>query len=827
MKKMQCEVCGSTEIKKVSDGIFECQSCGVQYNTAEVKKLLVEVTGKVKIDHSEEVENNIKRAAQYEEAGNDAKAAEYYNAALDMDADNKVAQKRVKEIADQQELEDYYIIEPDVDPQENVRQFLEQLAATQNIACDIYKEIAIKSVTEKYMTFYFMKAKYQVDWTATACHIYYENQTVYKERYDSTLKRRVKEPVTEKVQRVNRVPQSGTHIFNSEELVLASESLGKHFTVETDTAKRALLSAFETQQDSKYSTYNTQKINPRDVQKEDGKFLYKGFVLDAQIDKRIYSDRKKKMADTASERAAPEITNSIGGDYYENLNATRYTLSESVAYVCIPVQIIEYTYKGKNYAALSDLLSYTTTMPLIYPCDTELATAMGRLETQKQSAQKAPGMKAGLVIMGIGLVCLLIGMLPGLAEIFIPLMLVLDVVGLILLLVSFIIQRSRKKKFKSSASDIKRTLFDPRVSALETTKKQFFEEYTDYASAQNAAANADCLAIKQTSPELGDAGAIRKKMAFVTNDVDSDDTITALEDGIKQIQKKRTIGILSGLLIGALLGVLGIVCLSEMRYLHTIASCILWATTIGGFGFAFFGSIVIMGNMNKRINDLRAAIAAHKLRKQLSEEFENPQERPESMSNQLSVWTEERITETIEQLTKQADKRIPPKQRLRDWIKKHKILLAITSGIVLLVLLAIAIESIICSVQAKPYEQGLIGRIFEYQRIDYRGDLDTYTYRFGENGKVEYSSITIDSNTSKTSYSYQRSEKYQIHYNIFTGEVTLVLDGSPCEVKCISGSTNISSFEQWGSTYYEITDSEDTSNGGNASQPPATQPPAT
>ena len=53
MKKMQCEVCGSTEIKKVSDGIFECQSCGVQYNTTEVKKLLVEVTGKVKIDHSD------------------------------------------------------------------------------------------------------------------------------------------------------------------------------------------------------------------------------------------------------------------------------------------------------------------------------------------------------------------------------------------------------------------------------------------------------------------------------------------------------------------------------------------------------------------------------------------------------------------------------------------------------------------------------------------------------------------------------------------------------------------------------------------------------
>ena len=36
MKKMKCEVCGSTEIKKIDDSIFECQSCGVQYSKDEV-----------------------------------------------------------------------------------------------------------------------------------------------------------------------------------------------------------------------------------------------------------------------------------------------------------------------------------------------------------------------------------------------------------------------------------------------------------------------------------------------------------------------------------------------------------------------------------------------------------------------------------------------------------------------------------------------------------------------------------------------------------------------------------------------------------------------
>ncbi len=33
MSKMCCEVCGGASIKKMSDGLFECQSCGVQYST--------------------------------------------------------------------------------------------------------------------------------------------------------------------------------------------------------------------------------------------------------------------------------------------------------------------------------------------------------------------------------------------------------------------------------------------------------------------------------------------------------------------------------------------------------------------------------------------------------------------------------------------------------------------------------------------------------------------------------------------------------------------------------------------------------------------------
>lgn len=827
MKKMQCEVCGSSEIKKVSDSVFECQSCGIQYSTAEVKKLLVEVTGKVKIDHSEEVENSIKRAEQYAQAGNTAKAAEYYNAALDMDASNEVAQQRIKEIEDQQELEDYYIIEPDVDPQENVKHFFKQLAATQNIACDIYKEIAIKSVTEKYMTFFFMKAKYRTDWTATACHVYYENQTVYKERYDSTLGRRVKEPVTEKVERVNRVPQSGSHIFNAEELALASDNLGKLFAVETETVKRSLLSAFEAQQDSKYGTYDVHKINPRDVKKEDGRFVYRGLVLDTQLSNRIYSDKKKRMADRASERVAPEIVNSIGGDYYENLSAIRHTLNESVAYVCIPVQIIEYTYKGKNYAALSDLLSHTSTMPLIYPCDTELATAMDSLQTQKQISQKTPGMLAGLIFAGIGLFCLFLGAFLGEEDFYVPLMLICMGIGLILMLTGLIISRIRTARFHKNATNVKKTLFDPRVAALEETQKQFFDEYTDYASAQNAASSADCLSIKQTRSELSEAGIIRKKMAYVTNDVDSDNTIETLESGIKLLKKKRTIGILASVVIGALLGILGCMLLSELQYIHTLAYVVLWILTIGSFLSAVAGFGIILGIRNAQIRKLHGAIYAYKTRKHLNEEFENPQE---NASPQLLNWTEECIAEAVAKINAATDKSIPRKERLRNWVKKNKILLIIAGSIALLLLLVVAVEAIICGATANSYEQTLVGKTFEYTEVRYSDQREytaTGTYYFGEDGQYVYTFTRIGM-VGENYWTYTKSGSYNLHYDFVAGEYTLIIGSSPCKVYVSTDGSSITRIEDYSHEYDEVVKTEDgtnLTNGGSTNTP--TQKPTT
>lgn len=556
MKKMQCEVCGSSEIKKISEDLFECQSCGIQYSTAEVKKLLVEISGQVKIDRTDEVNNNIKRAAQFEQVGNNTKAAEYYNAALDIDADNAVAQKKLQQIAERQELDGYFVVEPVIDPKENVRQFFEQLAITENIACDIYKEITVKAVTEKYMTFFFMKAKYQCDWKATACYKYYENQTVYKERYDRQLKRHVKEPVTEKVERIDRVPQSGTHIFSAEELVLASNCLGKQLTIENNTAKGDLLSALERQQDDKYGTYRTKRIDPCDVKKQNGQRFYKGLVLETEIDNKIYASRGARMADAASRRAAPAIENSIGGDFYENLTATRTTLSESVAYICIPVQIIEYTYKGKSYAAISDLISCEDTMPLCYPCDTELAEAKRVLQREKEISVTVPGtFWLGLVGFGIGVVLLLLAIISGDGDDYGIGIILCWLASIAFMVHGAVVKKKRINTVRDKAEEAKRRLRDPRAIALSDSYRAFMKEYSDYAelAKANAEAGAVCLCVEQTHFAV----ASGKQLQSVSDEAaivsEQEQTIIRLEEEIALLKKKRRVPIILMSVFGILL----------------------------------------------------------------------------------------------------------------------------------------------------------------------------------------------------------------------------------------------------------------------------------
>lgn len=97
MKRLQCEMCGSTELIK-QDGVFVCQLCGVKYSVEEARKMLIEgvvdVSGStVKIDNSAVVENYIPIAQNALNAGNYTEAEVYCNKLIEEDFSNVLAWK--------------------------------------------------------------------------------------------------------------------------------------------------------------------------------------------------------------------------------------------------------------------------------------------------------------------------------------------------------------------------------------------------------------------------------------------------------------------------------------------------------------------------------------------------------------------------------------------------------------------------------------------------------------------------------------------------------------------------------------------------------------
>lgn len=89
MKKLTCEMCGSTDLVK-QDGVFVCQSCGCKYSVEEAKKMMIEgpvdVSGStVKVDTQQKKENLYEIARRARDDNNSIAAAKYYDMILQED----------------------------------------------------------------------------------------------------------------------------------------------------------------------------------------------------------------------------------------------------------------------------------------------------------------------------------------------------------------------------------------------------------------------------------------------------------------------------------------------------------------------------------------------------------------------------------------------------------------------------------------------------------------------------------------------------------------------------------------------------------------------
>ena len=92
MKKITCEMCGSTDLIK-KDGIFECQSCGTKYSVEEAKKMMVEgkvdVSGStVKVDDSDKIVNYLMMAENAYDSSNQKEAENYCNKIIETEPNN-------------------------------------------------------------------------------------------------------------------------------------------------------------------------------------------------------------------------------------------------------------------------------------------------------------------------------------------------------------------------------------------------------------------------------------------------------------------------------------------------------------------------------------------------------------------------------------------------------------------------------------------------------------------------------------------------------------------------------------------------------------------
>lgn len=100
MKRLTCEICGSSDLIK-EEGVFACQSCGCKYSVEEARKMMVEgvveIAGTVKVDESEKDMQKIERYLHMAKAaseGMDTDAVvEYSDKVLEIDPENYEAWK--------------------------------------------------------------------------------------------------------------------------------------------------------------------------------------------------------------------------------------------------------------------------------------------------------------------------------------------------------------------------------------------------------------------------------------------------------------------------------------------------------------------------------------------------------------------------------------------------------------------------------------------------------------------------------------------------------------------------------------------------------------
>lgn len=347
MKRIQCEVCGSASLIK-RDDIYECQHCGMQYETDAVRKLLVE------IDHSSEVENYLVRAEKFKNEGDYYEAKEYYNKALDFDASNKAANDNLEKIRLIEKWQNYRICNKIMDSNETIESFMKKLLKIDDIACDIYNFIKITSITEKYILGIYYECQLEYNWNATACHN-------YNEYYYSNGEQRTRT-------KTRRNPVHGISHYNGEDFFLVSD-FSKIFSDYPEKITTPIHDKLENMLKKIKLDYSA--IDSEDLSSNCGISIYDGTPIDITYNIDEYQNKKDQLHKSVDKKADRNIKLGIDADSVENYTWTRTVNYRDEIDILIPITAVQYIYKGTKYLAIFDA-SHSNIVSLSYPIDEEV-----------------------------------------------------------------------------------------------------------------------------------------------------------------------------------------------------------------------------------------------------------------------------------------------------------------------------------------------------------------------------------------------------------------------------------------------------------------------
>lgn len=491
MKQLTCEMCGSTDLMK-QDGVFVCQTCGCKYSVEEAKKLFDTTT--VVVDNSKQMENDLKRAKQFENEGDDYTAMDYYNKVLDINADNEEAIAGVNRLKSKDKYSEYYVIEPTISSEKGVENFLKGLKETEHITSDIYGNIKIKSVVEKFYNFAFFKAHGDAHWTAIRCDEHTENETVYKKEYRDG--RTVQVPETKKVTKVERTPVSGSRQWRCQKLLFPSNALIESLGEQSNRFVQELNDEIIERQNKRYGEYETHHLDTRKIIENENESAYVGIDLNLEYDISIATKITDVLINNEVDRAFQGALPSGLNTYYENIDSHYTTASKTIAQILIPIQIIHYEYKNNEYVAVSEMIaeedngsSFIQTIPAdkeLHDSKTEMEEEKTKLEEKAEKERKTGNTICKFSILGI--VIVLIGsffdsdviMITGLVCFFIG-----GIVGVPI----FVKSRVTEKKLNnmlSEWSECHKKIQEPKKKFLLDSANAFFEQYNGLNSVEAA-----------------------------------------------------------------------------------------------------------------------------------------------------------------------------------------------------------------------------------------------------------------------------------------------------------------------------------------------------